>query len=202
MLRFSIIGHSFTPTTKLISKLFVRHVLSYQPSVRAQRRLLLLVSDDEDDAVRLEAAAPIHENIAVLTRNAARLENLAAAAAAAEYSFSAPVHDDPKADAVAAGRAHRTSLGGYKKRPSYNRAPAASPPGRVDFLVACEYHGYPFKRWEGDKHGQRSEESPESSPRLVKVKNEEGSKIARGAGSQDLGEMAPWFSRTVMIAGG
>ncbi|CAM9503120.1 unnamed protein product [Ectocarpus sp. 12 AP-2014] len=100
--------------------------MMYREASHAQRRMQLM-ADEEDEAVRQEADQ-IRSKIAVLTRNAARLEALASASPSSDTTGGRP-------------------RGGEATSSSSLRL------GRVDVFFATEFHGGPFQEQEGGNDG-------------------------------------------------
>lgn len=93
-----------------------------------------------DDVAALRQEARTRDNIATLTRNAIRLETLATT--------------DLDSETMQAAENGRTILlmKGPEKCPLSEKRllTQETPPGRVDFFVATEFHGHPF---ESTEHG-------------------------------------------------
>lgn len=103
---------------------------------------MLLISDDEDNAVRQEASR-IREHIAVLTRNAARLEALSSSDRTSSFSSAT----------AGAGSGDRDKQQRLTSRNHRNATTIQLPPsslGRVDVFVATEFHGGAFERQNGN----------------------------------------------------
>lgn len=169
------------------------HRFVYQTSTIKRQLLLMLESGDNDPEMRQEETRT-RDNIATLTRNAVRLETLAATDLDSETNKAA---ED--------GRRILLMKGSEKcPIPAKRLVSRETPPGRVDFFVATEFHGHPFDSRE--EHGfttnicDTSIRDTVSSPRHGK---HDASIIIKGIGSASIQRRErPRFSRTIMTAGG